>query len=746
MKRPALTAVSLLLTALLLVPSAALACGPFFERAVFAPGPHPDFPLDAFAAGDLGILSPEYARSYLAVAYRYSSANPLGEAGQAAVKALWAKRLASGFQTPTEKDPLSVWLDARALVAGTETRPDIYPNRSNSEPGVYFEYVNCTPSSFLTAAETLTERIKANGPSSSLVRAWVTAQDQVFSNCSGAESIPESLAASSPASARADRAYQIASAHFYAGKFETAGGLFREIAKDPSSPWRDLSPLLAARTVIRWATLTGESPNKELLEKAKSELQAILEDPLQKRTHESARRLLSFVNIRLDPVGQVTVKARELQQKGTGPELLATFEEYTYLLDHLPVPAPEPGLLDEMTDWILTFQNSSDEARRRAFTRFAASKSVPWLLAALSKARPADPETPLLIEAGSKVAPGTPPFLMAAFHTARLEAGSGKLREARQRIDQILSSKTLRPGSSARNQFLALRFRVSESFSDALTHALRVPVFTTFDEDGQELEAEHEKKETREPLLDEDGATVFNRTLPLSRWQEAVRFPALPQALRSRLLSSLWVRAVLLENEEIALGAARDLGKAVGELAPSLTEFTSARTTEERQFVAALIILRFPALRPSINSGLARREPIAKIDSYRDNWWCAHTPPATGERPASWLDGTLVNVYPEQNEPAWPFLQKEELEKGRAEFEKLGVLPTAPNYLSGIVIAYGKRNPQDERVAEALHLAVRSTRYGCTDDTTSSLSKAAYQLLHKNYPKSPWAGKTKYFY
>ena len=45
-----------------------------------------------------------------------------------------------------------------------------------------------------------------------------------------------------------------------------------------------------------------------------------------------------------------------------------------------------------------------------------------------------------------------------------------------------------------------------------------------------------------------------------------------------------------------------------------------------------------------------------------------------------------------------------------------------------------------------MHLAVRATRYGCTDDETSQWSSKAFQLLRRRYPKSEWAAKTKYHY
>jgi hypothetical protein len=70
----------------------------------------------------------------------------------------------------------------------------------------------------------------------------------------------------------------------------------------------------------------------------------------------------------------------------------------------------------------------------------------------------------------------------------------------------------------------------------------------------------------------------------------------------------------------------------------------------------------------------------------------------------------------------------------------------APTFLAAEAIAYATRHPGDPRSPEALHLAVRATRYGCVDDQTSKFSKKAFRLLHKKWPKSDWARKTKYHY
>ncbi|MBZ0186987.1 MAG: hypothetical protein K8F91_12140, partial [Candidatus Obscuribacterales bacterium] len=66
-----------LMAGLVLAQAPAQACGPFFESAVFDYSLHPCLPLSRFAGGDLGVVRPEFARSYKVVAYRYLIGKPL---------------------------------------------------------------------------------------------------------------------------------------------------------------------------------------------------------------------------------------------------------------------------------------------------------------------------------------------------------------------------------------------------------------------------------------------------------------------------------------------------------------------------------------------------------------------------------------------------------------------------------------------------------------------------------------------
>jgi hypothetical protein len=92
------------------------------------------------------------------------------------------------------------------------------------------------------------------------------------------------------------------------------------------------------------------------------------------------------------------------------------------------------------------------------------------------------------------------------------------------------------------------------------------------------------------------------------------------------------------------------------------------------------------------------------------------------------------------------FLSAAEKAKAEQELKARAVVTAAPNYIAQQVIAWATKNPADERVPEALHLAVNTTRYGCTDTQTGRWSKAAYDLLHRKYPNTSWAKKTKYWF
>src|SRR2546421_3202171 len=113
----AIVALALITAVVILLPSRTNACGPFFTDALFVFTKHPDFPLEQFAGGKLGIVQPSWARSYLVVAYRTLAASPLSEREASDMTSLWNNRLGLADDSSGEIIPKS-WIEARKKVPG----------------------------------------------------------------------------------------------------------------------------------------------------------------------------------------------------------------------------------------------------------------------------------------------------------------------------------------------------------------------------------------------------------------------------------------------------------------------------------------------------------------------------------------------------------------------------------------------------------------------------------------------------
>ena len=83
---------------------------------------------------------------------------------------------------------------------------------------------------------------------------------------------------------------------------------------------------------------------------------------------------------------------------------------------------------------------------------------------------------------------------------------------------------------------------------------------------------------------------------------------------------------------------------------------------------------------------------------------------------------------------------------GRARVAGAGRDQAAPEFFGREALAWAATHPTDARLAEALHRVVRATRLGCTTDGSGDVSREAFTLLHKRFPRSEWAAQTPYSY
>lgn len=278
----------------------------FAIDSIYSYSTHPDFPLKRYAAGALGIVQPEFARSYLIVAYRYLSGSPLSPLEQEAMVALWDSRLLNTSQEPGSAETKN-WLAARKVVQGAARLDDISTTCSISQEESWETYANCQTAAFETAVATLKELVAKFGANSEPVKQWLLAQDLVFSNCGDGTygsprvaKIPPALPASADPLMRADRAYQIACALFYAQNFDLARRDFEAIANDHNSPWQQMAGYLAVRAMIRGATL-AKTINPALLAQAQKRLKSLGEDSSYAKMKDDLQALNNYIAARLEP-------------------------------------------------------------------------------------------------------------------------------------------------------------------------------------------------------------------------------------------------------------------------------------------------------------------------------------------------------------------------------------------------------------------------------------------------------------
>lgn len=788
----------ILLSTLAPFPPPAQACGPFFAVTVFIQRIHPDLPLEKFAAGELGIVQPSYPRSYLFAAYRYFVGKGFDPAEQQQLVTLWKKRLQIGeftpdwltdiTKSPKHVFPIDEWLQALQEVTGEAPRELSNSAESRSS---YAAYQVCGDDAFRTAAATLRARAKEFGPRSEATQEWVQAQDAVFRNCGGGQGqfIPDPAAAQLPAKIHADRQYQIAAAHFYAGHWDEAENRFLAIAKDPDSPWRKIAAIVAVRCRIRQATLENEDPAQIQIELKPVELrlEQLDADPSMREMKPAIHRLKGFVEFRIDPDRYAKELAKILANDELPGSLMQDLDDYTRVLEvttgdagafyedpHIqrqatakfgPLQRMREG--NDLTDWLLTFEAEGKDPEQHAVARWEQTKSPAWLVAALSKATKDSPKREELLQAAEKVQRSSKAYCTVQFHRLRLLEQSGKSEEARAGLDGILNAHDAALPVSARNTFLALRMKAAANFDDFLKHALRRPSAVSTDMDGLDLpstpeefcrslsQKEREKCLARNnpgPLLDSDAARIFTSKLPTEMLLRAAKNLHLNWREQKVIAQAAFSRAILLKKDALANNAALTLSALSPSLKAGLAGYLAAKGDDEKQFLAAFFLLQHPEFHPDVTAGLGRERADGEIDSFRYNWWCSYGPRAQGDYDSRYNEfytpwnEPLRTIYPDEASLTPAFLSENQKARASQEWNALLQAPSGVVWLGDHVLAYAKLHADDSRVPQALHLVVRASRYSCFDVETSRVSKSAFQLLHRKYPSSEWTKKTPYWF
>jgi len=737
----------------------AIACGPSFPEPVFAFSVRPENFVD-FAQGKIGIIQPNWHRSALLVAYRELNDLPFSANEQKDLVRDWqAEYEQADANEATNNAAIANWLAARKKVLPDETEPKIAVLR-NAENG-YDYFLNCTAGAFEHAGNTLAARIRAYTVNTD-VKDWVRAQDQVFANCSQTNAMPAEAVADAPVWLKNDRDYQIATAYFYAMRYDDAKARFAKIAENNTSEWHQLAAYLLARVAVRQAsTFNGEDAGKSgaLYAQANEQINTVLANGQLSDYHPAATQLLNFVNFRLHPETLHDELAKKLLAKEENVYFLQDLTDYRRLLDKAEVvddsvDAQAKALhgrfrqASELTDWIFTVQSRSPDAFAHAFERWQAEKNIPWLAASLIKTPAGSPEAAALISASRAVKSGSPAFLTVNYHAVRLQMARGQTDAARKTLDTLLTADLSLLNKSTTSQLYSQRMLLAQNIDEFVKYAQRRAAVFAYSGSNYELidpakpaEGEDYNRNEREwlqrTMFDVDAVRTLNLHTPLSVLKKIALHPDLPDYLKRRIVMSVWTRAVLLNDDKTAQEFVPHVVRYLPEVKDFIDQYSKAENKQGRFFEAVWLMLNNPAMRPLVEQGHGRMAAFNEIDNYRDNWWCDTD-----------FDYRYFNDQGEEiaDFPTPIFLTQAEIAEAATENARIAALTGGANFLATQAAQWATHNPNEKRLPEALYLAVKATRYGCQNCATVKASKTAFDVLNKRFKTTEWKKKTPYWF
>ena len=275
----------------------------------------------------------------------------------------------------------------------------------------------------------------------------------------------------------------------------------------------------------------------------------------------------------------------------------------------------------------------------------------------------------------------------------------------------------------------------------------------------------------------------FMNLLPARRLIELSRQPNWTATEKRDLLTAGWMRLYLLGRWTEVKDLLPEMRAAYPELAADIDQIDAAWFDFSRRRLAARMILRAPGLSPWViwarpgGQSAPRTASIFVPDTGNPsdgNWWCAADIDAMKLEVANAYAGVVAeSKYPPVHtgyffrDPrarfetpyleladriiAWHPLLKE------IDFAELGALSkvdSGPRMLSEQAIRWADQSSWLSRffgldlyLPETLHLAVRSTRYGCRRASGhKEYSYGAFTRLHALYPDSEWARMTPYWF
>lgn len=724
-----------------------------FSENMFMPEYHvPQADITDYAIGNLGVLQSTYWRIYQYLAYRALTGHALTN-DQVASLSIEGWRVGTTHQKwdyayDTKANGVNRWLSARQLITGTLEIKDLNVRR---EAGHYYNYyISCTANALELAANTLKVRLEKHGES--FARQWLAGQDAVFANCSGqhyrqldkpvkGEMIePPKLENNAPSWLVNDRAYQIAAAYFYAEKFDEARASFQAIAKNKQSPWHTISSYLAARCLIRQATLqyqpvagtlvaeqheAATKTGKALLSLAKKELLFI------SKTYPPAKQLITYIDAQLDPSARLASLGKLLASSDINDDTPQQLTDYLLLLDRAETNSAIKLGKDPMTKWIGLMQgyafdryDSGEEYEKKLEKQRQTSiesaraewlkdqKSATWLLPIVSHAKLGELKTDEL-KAINAVPEASPAYQTMQYHLARIAIAENKLNDADEIVSKMLAQYSPSMSIANKNRWLALKTVTAKTLAEYLQALPR--------QYAEEFRAVPIPNETNPPPkiptvgFDVDYTQHLYHDFSLAELNGLLANKDFPAQYDNKILKeTMWARAIILEDFETAKNLSDSLMQGRDSTKHLFERFKNAQTDDEKRLAAILIFTNVP-----------------ELNLYGNPYGY------------DWNDSSCFN-----KDTCTPqtlnFMQANAVEAAKIEHQKLYKFSIQNEYIAPALLAWVKQKPKDAEAPKALHFFVYRKNYGQKPDT--KFAREAFRLLHLHYPNSEWASKTKYYY
>lgn len=708
----------------------------------------PDIDAKAFRMGELGVLLPTFDRESLFLAYRALSLGTDALRRQAAA----AKPAAL---EPEPEDGIRVWLDARRAFTdrAPETAPSAYRDFGGGRIG---GFLNCTSGGFVLAAQTLQSIGRDPKFGKSEVQEWLAGQDAVFASCAAAPeaspALPRSLDAKTPAPLRQLRQYQMAAAHFYAGRFDEALVQFDAIAADKKHPMRPWAAHAAMRTILRKASLDDslrsrlneirqtQQPVEQLksamasavrsdesrLEAARAKIvaraTAILADKSLETVHQPAAKLKHQATMRLTPAIAYADLSGALGRFDSDAAVSGELDDWVRLGDKLFDTRGRLDLIQQLRgkheyfDWIRSIQACTDnpsspnytgrcgQEHAHALELWKASKRNTWLLAALVTAPRYAPDLDAVVVAAKQIGPQAMEYPSVRYHLVRLLRASGRHDEARALLEDSKTAATT--SVSAANLFAQEAFALSRNEDEALPHLLRQ--YYGF--------RPNPNRRTQPPLgLGADGDEMINRRMASEDLLRLAAKPAVSADLRRQLLVAAWWRADMTGNAALAQTAARQAGEAVPALRDTANSYLQAADAEARHLVLAKGALQYrisPQVGHVPSQAFASRRQAPTAD-----WWC------------SFASDDFVDEVRIQRTPAESPHLAAASAQAAGELKALAQIGTGADWLARVAQNQQGLQPQDPALRPMLQAVAASSGQACISPDSDRLVAEAKRLL-----------------